>query len=119
MGRQLFDHELTLKSTYSFTSSIFFVISGLLTMRKRKKKEKELIKSQIAELSPELKNLKEMLEKHRTSDLFRESSTGRSDYEIKRSLQFYSDSHDDLNSFQARAARELESLSDLLSKIST
>ena len=60
-----------------------------------------------------------MLEKHRTSDLFRESSTGRSDYEIKRSLQFYSDSHDDLDSFQARAARELESLSDLLSKIST
>ena len=60
-----------------------------------------------------------MLEKHRTSDLFRESSTGRSDYEIKWSLQLYSDSHDDLSSFQARAARDLESLSDLLSKIST
>ena len=38
---------------------------------------------------------------------------------MERSLQFYSDSYDDLNSFQANAVRELKSLSDRLSKIST
>ena len=48
-----------------------------------------------------------MLEKHRTSDLFRESSTGRSDYEIKWSLQFYSDSHDDLSSFLKQELPEI------------
>ena len=77
------------------------------------------MKSQIAELSSELKNLKEMLEKRRTSDLTRESTTGTSDHEMERSLQFYSDSYDDLNSFQANAVRELKCLSDRLSKIST
>ena len=77
------------------------------------------MKSQIAELSSNPKNLKEMLEKRRTSDLTRESTTGTSDHEMERSLQFYSDSYDDLNSFQANAVRELKCLSDWLSKIST
>ena len=55
-----------------------------------------------------IKNLKEMLEKRRTSDFTRESTTGTSDHETERSLQFYSDSYDDLNSFQAKAVRELK-----------
>ena len=67
------------------------------------KRQNEQLKSQIAELSSELKNLKELLEKRRTSDLIRESTTGTSDHEMERSLQFYSDSYDDLNSFQAKA----------------
>ena len=49
-----------------------------------------------------------MLEKRRTSDFTRESTTGTSDHETERSLQFYSDSYDDLNSFQAKAVRELK-----------
>ena len=67
------------------------------------KRQNEQLKSQIAELSSELKNLKELLEKRRTSDLIREYTTGTSDHEMERSLQFYSDSYDDLNSFQAKA----------------
>ena len=38
---------------------------------------------------------------------------------MERSPQFYSNSYDDLNSFQAKAIRELKCLSDRLSKIST
>ena len=83
------------------------------------KRQNEQLKSQIAELSSELKNLKELLEKRRTSDLIRESTTGTSDHEMERSLQFYSDYYDDLNSFQTKAVWELKCLSDRLSKIST
>ena len=70
------------------------------------------MKSQIAEPQGDAR------ETH-TSDLTRESTTGTSDHEMERSLQFYSDSYDDLNSFQANAVRELKCLSDRLSKIST
>ena len=83
------------------------------------KKHNEQLKSQIAELSSELNNLKEMLKERRTSDLTRDSTTGTSDHEMERSPQFHSDSYDDLNSFQTNAVRELECLSDRLSKIST
>ena len=48
------------------------------------KKQNKQLKSQIAELSSELKNLKEMLEKRRTSDLIIESTTGTSDREMER-----------------------------------
>ena len=83
------------------------------------KKHNEQLKSQIAELSSELKNLEEMLEKGRTSDLTPDSTTGTSDHEMERSPHFYSDSYDGLNIFQANAVRELKCLSDRLSKIST
>ena len=101
-----------------------FVIFGSLIMPEKVatpstlKKHNEQLKSQIAELSSELKNLEEMLEKGRTSDLTRDSTTGTSDHEVERSPQFYSDSYDDLNSFQANAVRELKCLSDRRSKIS-
>ena len=42
-----------------------------------------------------------------------------SDHDIERSPRIYSDSYDDLNSFQARAVRELKSLTDRLSTPST
>ena len=45
--------------------------------------------------------------------------TGSSDHDIERSLRFYSDSYDDLSSFQARAVRELKCLTYRLSKLST
>ena len=110
-----------MKSTYSFTSCNIF--GSLITPEKvaTLKKQNEQLKSQIAELSSEIKNLKEMLEKRRISDLTRESTTGTSDHEMERSLQFYSDSYDDLNSFQANAVRDLQlkCLSDRLSRIST
>ena len=48
------------------------------------KKQNKQLQSQIAELSAELKNLKEMLEKRRTSDLIIESTTGTSDHEMER-----------------------------------
>ena len=56
------------------------------------KKQNEQLKSQIAEFSSELKNLKEMLYKRRASDLTRESTTGTADHEMERRLQFYSNS---------------------------
>ena len=77
------------------------------------KKQNEQLKSQIAELSSQLK------EKCRTSDLTCESTTGTSDHEMEWSLQFYSDSYNNLNSLQANSVRELKCLSDRLSKIST
>ena len=55
---------------------------------------------------------KEMLQKRRTSDLTRESTTGTSDHEMEIQFYYYSDSHDDLNSFQANSVRELKCLSD-------
>ena len=119
--------ELTLKSTYYFvyilfTSCIFFVIFGSLIKPEKvatSKKQNEQLKSQIAKLSSQLNNLKEMLKKCRTSDLTCESTTGTSDHEMEWSLQFYSDSYDNLNSLQANTVRELKCLSDRLSKIST
>ena len=53
-----------------------------------------------------------MLQKRRTSDLTRESTTGTSDHEMEIQFYYYSDSHDDLNSFQANSVRELKCLSD-------
>ena len=109
---QLF--EITLKSTYYFvyilfTSRIFFVIFGSLIKPEKvatSKKQNEQLKSQIAELSSQLK------EKCRTSDLTCESTTGTSDHEMEWSLQFYSDSYNNLNSLQANTVRELKCLSD-------
>ena len=76
------------------------------------KKQNKQLQSQIAELSSELKNLKEMLEKRRTSDLIIESTTGL------QTMRWRGDPYGDLNSVQGKAVREPKCLSDRLSKIS-
>lgn len=82
------------------------------------KKQNEQLKSQIAELSSGLKTSRRC-SRNADSNLRSYSWINYWNFRPWDGEEFYSDSYDGLNSFQAKAIREPKCLSDRLSKIST
>ena len=76
-----------------------------------KKKNQEL-REQVNALSEEIRKLKEHITEHT-------SSPDRSAQSTETALQFYSDAHDQSQTFQADVSKELKRLSTWLSEIST
>ena len=77
-----------------------------------KKKNQEL-REQVNALSQEIRKLKEHITEHTSSP---ERSAAQSTETV---LQFYSDAHDQSQTFQADVSKELKRLSTWLSEIST
>ena len=76
-----------------------------------KKKNQEL-REQVNAMSKEIRKLKEHITEHT-------SSPNRSAQSTETALQFYSDAHDQSQTFQADVSKELKRLSTWLSEIST
>ena len=77
------------------------------------KKKNQKLREQVNALSEEIRKLKEHITEHTSSP---DSSAAQSTETV---LQFYSDAHDQSQTFQADVSKELKRLSTWLSEIST